>query len=484
MAGSGDIGKNDLLVAVFVSGACAMVVELAGARLISPYLGNTIYTWTAVIGLVMAALSAGYYIGGSLGDRHRDRAHLSTILLCASILTVAIPFLGWMLLPLTTLIDLVPASIIASLILVPASLCYGMVSPYAIKLTGRGGEEGRSAGRVFALSTVGSIAGTLGTGFVLIPNVQLTHIFILAALLMLMASWLAGRKGKAMLMEGAAFAALAALISPFGFLPLFGGTVIHQEDSEYYHITVTEDNASEWKGGGSVARILYLDNAASSGEFLDGTPAFEYALKSRMAYELVPDPRNALVVGVAAGTQVEDLKRRYPGVMVDGVDIDARAVDAGRKFFSLKDDARTNITIDDARRYVRRGGREYDIVALDAFRGRTVPYNLATTEFLGELKGRMSGDGVAMANIISAVEGEKSAAFVRIYNTFSSVFDNVVVLPVGTNPGGVQNIVIIATDRDVSAFRKAHAADIYQGEVPYAEPLSDGLNPIELYVAR
>lgn len=473
-----------MLTVVFVSGACAMVVELAGARVIAPYLGSTIYTWTAVIGLVMAALSAGYYIGGSLGDRHRDRAHLSAILLCASLLTAAIPFLAWMLLPLTVLLDLVPASIIASLVLVPASVCYGMVSPYAIKLTGRGGEEGRSAGRVFALSTVGSIAGTLGTGFVLIPSVQLTHIFLLAALLMLCASWLAGRKGKTMLMEGAAFAALALVISPFGFVPLFTGTVIHQEDSEYYHITITEGSASEWNTGSGPVRILYLDNQASSGEFLNGTPAFRYALKSRLGYELAPEPRNALVVGVAAGTQVEDLKRHYPSVMVDGVDIDSKAVDAGRRFFSLKDDARTNITIDDARRYLQRGGKAYDIVVLDVFRGMSVPYNLATKEFLGELKGRMDGDGVAIMNIISSVEGEKSATFVRLYNTFSSVFANVVVLPLGSKPGEVQNIVLIATDRDVSAFRQRHAAEIYGGVVENAEPLRDGLNPIDIYVAR
>ncbi len=467
------------MLAVFISGACAMVIELAGARLMAPYLGNTIYTWAAVIGLVMASLSAGYYVGGSLGDRYGDRRHFSTILLCAALFTLAVPFIGWMLLPFTAFLDLWIASVIASFVLVPASVCYGMVSPYAIKLTAKAGEEGKGAGSIFALSTVGSIMGTLGTGFVLIPNMHLTHIFILAAVLMLGASWLAGRKGGFMLMEGVTFIALAGIVSQFGFFPLFDGSVIYAEDTRYYHLTVVEQNVS-----GQPARVLYLDNAASSGEFGGGEPAFPYLIKTRLGYELVENPARALVVGVAGGTEVEDLKKSFPGVTVDGVDIDPRAVEIGVEFFSLSDDNRTEIIIDDARRYLRKTDRTYDLVLMDVFRGKNIPYNLATRECLSELKGRMGPDGVVVVNLISALDGKNSGAFVHLYNTFSSVFTNVVILPVGTGPMETQNIVLIATDKDVAAFRERHADAIYGGPVPETAPLTDELNPIELFAVK
>jgi spermidine synthase len=469
---------DDLLAAVFISGACAMVIELAGARMVAPYLGNTIYTWAAAIGLVMAALSTGYYIGGSLADRYRDRSQFSTILLCAGLLTLAIPFLGWALLPFTVFLDLWIASIVASFILVPASICYGMVSPYAIKLTAKAGEEGGSAGRIFALSTVGSIAGTLGTGFILVPNVKLTYIFIMAALLMFLASWVANRKGKVILMEGLAFVALAGLTSQFGFYPLTNGSILYQEDTQYYHITVAEENIS-----GSPATVLYLDNAMSSGEYHNGSLAFSYAAKSRLGYELA-GPGNALVLGLAAGTQLEDVKRNFPGANVDGVDIDARVVMVGKEYFSLKDDEGTNIIIDDARRYLKKTDKKYDLVIVDAFRGMSIPYHLTTKEFIGELKGGMNGDGVVIVNVISSVEGRKSGAFVRLYNTFASVFGNVVVIPIDRNLTQMQNVVLIATDKDVTEFRKKHADEIYSGEIPGTEPLSDELNPIDLYVAR
>ena len=235
---------------------------------------------------------------------------------------------------------------------------------------------------------------------------------------------------------------------------------------------------------GQPARVLYLDNAASTGEFMDGTPAFAYINRTRVGYGLAGSPQNALVIGVAGGTEVEDIKRAFPHAMVDGVDIDPRAVDAGRGYFSLKDDERTSIIIDDARRYIRKTDKTYGLVLIDAFRGRSIPYHLATKEFLTELKGRMGGDGIAVANIISSLEGRDSGAFVRLYNTFSSVFTDVVVVPVGNDPGKVQNIVLIATDRDTSAFRAAHAAEIYGGRVMEAEPLTDELNPIELFVSK
>ncbi|MBD3397503.1 hypothetical protein GF412_00225 [Candidatus Micrarchaeota archaeon] len=467
---------RELLLIAFVSGACSMLVEIAGARAIAPYLGNTIYTWAAAIGLVLAALSVGYYAGGVLADRYNDRKHFSLILLAAGIMTLIVPLLGNMLVPFTILLELSTANLVSALILVPASIFYGMVSPYVIKLTSRAGHEGQGAGRVFAISTIGSILGAIGTGFILIPNVQLTHIFISAAIAMVLMSWIASPK-KGALLDILPLALLGFLALQAGHANLHGGEVVYETDSVYYHILVLDGNYD-----GEPARFMLLDNSFSTGETLTGAPAFDYVRKSSISFELIQDVQNALLIGVAGGTQIEEVKKNFPGVQVDGVDIDPKAIEAGKRYFSLEDDDNTELIVDDARRHVKTTDKTYDLVLIDVFRGRSIPPHLATQNFLLELKGKMSQDGLVVVNVISALEGEDAIVFILLHNTFSSVFENVLAMPIGENPGEITNIVLIATDRDISSFIEQHEGEIYFGQVPKAPPLTDELNPIEIYV--
>jgi spermidine synthase len=472
------LGKSPgLVLAAFVSGACSMLVEIAGARLVAPYLGNTIYTWASAIAMVLAALSIGYYLGGILADKYNDRKHFSTILLMAGLLTLAVPVLGNTLVPFTILLDISSASLISSFILVPASLFYGMVSPYAIKLTCAKGREGQSAGRIFAISTLGSILGALSTGFLLIPNMMLTHIFVLAACLMVAMSWVASFKKSSLVIDLPIFLVLAAACFHVGYAHIVDGQVVHEEETEYYHIAVIDAEID-----GEPARLLMLDRDRSTSEREGGEPAFGYVKLSRLSYELVENPGNALVVGAAGGTQIEDLKRHFPGIYVDGVEIDGRVVELGKEYFSLEDDERTSLYIEDARRYLRKTDKHYDLVLLDAFRSRSLPPHLTTVEFFGELREKMSPEGVVLANMISSLEGDDSEVFLRLHSTFSSVFANVLVLPVRGEAEGLQNILIIATDADVDGFREAHKDEIYAGEIASAAPLTDELNPIEVYV--
>lgn len=469
---------TELLLIAFVSGACVMLVEIAGARVISPYLGNTIYTWASAIGLVMAALSLGYYAGGVLADKYNDRKHFSLILLAAGVLTLIVPLTGNLFIPFTILLDLSTANLLAAFILAPASFFYGMVSPYAIKLTSEKGQEGQGAGRIFAISTVGSIAGALGTGFILIPNIELTHIFISGAIAMVLMSWLSSPK-KGMLIDALPVSLLIFLVLQTGHANLYDGKVIYESDSLYYHILVLDGEYD-----GSPARLLILDNSFSTGETEGGEPAFSYVSKSKVAFELLPEVKNAIVLGSAGGTQVEIIKRHYPGAFVEGVDIDREVVEIGKTHFSLVEDERTGIIIDDARRHMQITEKQYELIFMDVFRGKSIPPHLATREFLFELKEKMAPEGVAALNIISALEGRDAEVFILVHNTFSSAFQNVLVLPLGDDPEETMNILIIATDRDVDSFVAAHADEIYFAQVPERPPLRDELNPIEIYARR
>ena len=468
----------DLIIIAFVSGACAMLVEIAGARVISPYLGNTIYTWASAIGLVLAALSAGYYAGGILADRYHDRKHFSIILLAAGILTLTVPILGNIITPFTLLLELSTANLVAALVLVPASFFFGMVSPYIIKLTSKVDHEGQGAGRIFAISTVGSIVGSLGTGFVLIPGLEVTFIFILASIAMVLMSWMAFPK-KGIMLDILPVALIMFLALEVGHANFHEGEIIYESDSMYYHIVVMDKEFH-----GVPTRMMLLDNALSTAETPEGEPALDYAISSRVGYELREEVNDALVLGIAGGTQVEDIKAYFPGAHVDGVDIDGKAIEAGITYFSLEDDERTDLIVDDARRHVKNTEKQYDLVILDAFRGRSIPPHLATQEFLFELKEKMSSDGVLIVNVISPLEGEDAEAFILLYNTFSSVFANLVIFPTDENPEELMNIVIVATDKDTSAFLEEHDGEFYSSSVPERPPLTDELNPIELYSAH
>lgn len=468
----------ELLLIAFVSGACIMVVEIAGARAISPYLGNTIYTWASAIGIVMAALSLGYYAGGALADRYNDRKHFSMILLAAGVFTLLVPLFGNIFVPFTILLDLSTANLLAAFILAPASFFYGMVSPYAIKLTSEAGREGQGAGRIFAISTVGSITGALGTGFLLLPYIELAHIFISAAIAMVLMSWLSSPK-RGFLIDAFPLSLLIFLVLQTGHASIYEGEVVYEGDSLYYHILVLDGEY-----GGNPARLLILDNSFSTGEKGGGEPAFEYISRSKLAFELVPEVKNAIVLGSAGGTQVELIKSHYPDVFVEGVDIDPEVVGAGKTYFSLVEDERTRIIVDDARRYMKTTEKEYGLVLIDAFRGKSIPPHLATQEFLFEIKDKMNPGGVVAVNIISSLEGSDSEVFILVHNTFSSVFQNVVVIPLGEDPEENMNILLIATDREVGSFVAEYGDAVYHSKVPERPPLRDGLNPIEIYARR
>jgi spermidine synthase len=467
--------SREIFIAVFISGACAMMVEIGGGKIIAPYLGTTIYTWAAVIGFVLAALSAGYYLGGVLAERYNDRKHLGNVFFLAAFCTVLIPILAYIIVPLTTLLPLAWASILSAMILVPASVFFGMVSPYAIKLVSRERESGKMSGQVFALSTFGSIIGTLGTGFILIPNISITLIFVGAGAAMFLTSFLVSRKIEGI--DALMFLAFASFSSFITFSPLVQGTTIFQTESEYYAISVL-DNVSI---GNSTGRVLFMDGSGSSGELPDGSSLFEYETEVKKLYPLLDNPKRALVIGVGAGTQIEDLKKEFSNIMVDGVEIDPMIPEVGSKFFHLKFDNRTNIIVDDGRRFVKTISRKYDIVVLDVFRGRSVPYHLTSIEFVKELKNVTNPDAVIIMNLISAVEGDKSRFLQLVYNTYSTEFSNVYIMPLGDRPEKSQNIIMVASDADLSG-RLAGNPRVIVFKLATSQIVTDDLNPVEVLV--
>src|SRR3954468_5508987 len=209
-----------IYLVAFVTGAIVMSFEMLGSRYLNPYFGSGIYTWAALISTVLAALTLGYFVGGWLADRTASALVLGTTVLVASLYFLALPTFSDALLELllADIDDVRAGSLVASLaiLLFPVTLL-GMYSPFAIRLMLHSAERsGTVSGTVYGVSTAGSIVGTLGTTFVLIPMIgtkAITYSLGLAGLLcgiVLMALSRIGTRRVAMLLLAGLIAASAA----------------------------------------------------------------------------------------------------------------------------------------------------------------------------------------------------------------------------------------------------------------------------------
>jgi len=429
-----------LFAIVFTSGGVLMGMEMAGSRILAPSFGTGIFVWGALIGLFMGAMALGYYVGGKLADRYPSFPVLATIVSLAGVYIYMIPHIGH---PLCESIgrsvtdQMAGPLIAATLLFFVPSFLMAMVSPYAVKLnattlSGVGGV----AGTLYALSTFGSIVGTLLTTFVLIPKLWVSNVLqglgltlVLVAILTLVLFRSAVSRVTRDDRNGAALMAVIALglIEMWALFPVQpqvadGERLLFYEESCYHDIAVTEvvygsvpsqlsppdgrcllrpDDVSRW--------MKFNENRESGifpyGEYLN---AVRYTNVVHLAALWVPDPKSMLVVGGGGGVVPVQFRKFYGKTLekVDVLELDPAVEEAARKYFQIHDDA-IRFIIGDARMNLKRNKETYDLILLDAYSsGGQIPFHLLTYEFLADVKAHLTGRGVLVTNIIAAVENE------------------------------------------------------------------------------
>ena len=459
---------------VFACGAALMGLEMVAARVLAPYLGNSIYVWGAVISVVMIALSIGYALGGQLADRFGAARSLPPVIAAAGLFTAIAPLVAEAVLrPAAELGPRAGSLVAATAIYFVPALLLAMVSPLGVRLAAREGmgHLGRSTGNLYAVSTAGSIAGTLVTSFWLIPVLSLEPLVVWTGIALLAVALLAlSLKPEAVVDDEApratrlankvvpATLALALLGTALGGYVLWrvapvpteneqGEAILFRADTQYHRITVTE---------GDGARHLRFDHSHQSAISIDDPyeSRIRYPDYMHLAMALKPDAKRVLVLGLGGGAITKRFWRDYPGVSVDSVEIDPVVVDVARKYFWLPEDERSRVFVEDARRYVQATDETYDIVIVDAYYSDALPFHLTTEEFLTEVKGVMAPDGVIAYNVISSAEGSGSDLFRSMYRTAQGVWDDIWVFPIGIGEDGVtgtrRNIIVLATDTRVS----------------------------------
>jgi len=457
---------------VFVCGAALMAMELVAARVLAPSLGNSIFVWGSVISVVMLALSLGYWVGGQLADRASARRSLPPLIAGAGLLTVVAPLISASVLPAAAELGPRAGSLAASaaIFFLPA-LLLATVSPLAVRLVASAGLDriGRSAGSLYAISTAGSIVGTLVTSFWLIPALSLSPLLVAIGFTLFACSLaaLALPQGDAAAAPQSAprfprpiAAALAlvvagtvaggfvlARVAPVSATNDRGERVLFRADTQYHRITVTEAD--------NIRHLRFDATNQSAIDLSDGyRSTIAYPNYFDLALAIKPDAKRVLVLGMGGGAVSKRWWRDYPDMTIDSVEIDPVVVDVARRYFGLPDDPRLGVFTADARRFVQTTGKTYDVVIVDAYYADALPFHLTTSEFLREVKARMAPDGVLAFNVISPVAGEKSRLFRSTYRTAGGVWDHLWAFPIGLSAdrdtAKRRNTIVLASDADVS----------------------------------
>ncbi len=400
-AGPGGLALGGL---VFGAGIGALATEITASRLLAPYFGSSTIVWANLIGIVLAALALGYWLGGRLADRRPRAALLGVIVLVSAVCVAAIPFVAEPFLDLTVqgLDDASAGAVIGSFIAVlllyaPPVVLLGMVSPFAIRLAVTSIETaGAVAGRLYALSTAGSLLGTFLPALILIPAIGTQRTFlVIAALLAASACFLLGAR---FLVVAGALAALVVL--PPGAIKAEQG-LLHEETSYHQYIQVVERfdgrRVLHLNEGVAVHSVWQSDDVLTGGVW----DAF-LALPPLLGRPL----ERVAILGNAAGTTARALGVYYPKAEIDGVELDAAVSRVGRRFFGLGDNPRLTVHDADARPFLRRTERRYDLIVVDAYHQPYVPFYLATREFFRLVRERLAPGGIVALNV-AAVPGDR-----------------------------------------------------------------------------
>ena len=388
-----------LYVLVFVVGTGSLGAEIAVARLMAPFFGASTIVWANTIGVVLVALSLGYWLGGRLADRNPTLRGLCRMVLLAAVLLAAVPFVArpFFDVSVEALHSISAGAFVGSLFAVLALvavpvLLLGAASPYALRLAVPDVEHaGRTAGRLYAVSTAGSLTGTMLSALLLIPVLGTQRTFLVFAL----AIAIAAVAGLGIRFAPVAAAIAAALAIPVGLVKdSRDGEVIYETETETQYAQVVEDADGARMlelNEGQAIHSLYKPGTYLTGRYWDGLIVLPFAALDRA-------PERVAILGNAAGTAARMYGHYFPDARVDGVEIDGELTEIGRRYFDLRGpDLHTHT--DDARPWLRRSAGDYDVIVVDAYRQPYIPFYLTTREFFELARDRLAPGGAVVVNV-------------------------------------------------------------------------------------
>ncbi len=451
-----------VLAVAFLAGWATLVVELTAGRLLGQHFGVTNIVWATVIGLILVYLSAGYTWGGRLADARPDPGVLGWALVVAGAALMVVPMVARPLLRwadaafASWAVGVLAAAFVAVLLLfaLPITLL-GMVSPYLIRLALRDATiAGQVSGRIYAASTWGSVLGSFSAVLVLIPWVGTARTFVLAGLV-------AGGLGVLLLPRGRTRGLTAVVLLGLAAGVWFWGArgpikaragLLYETESAYNYIQVVE-TPDGWRWlllneGQGVQSVYHPQHLALGGTWV------HFHAAPFLWPAMTPDQvRRVAIVGLAGGTAARQAAAFFPGVQVDGWEVDPAVVEVGRRFFGLDAIPGLRVWVDDGRRGLRNTAARYDLIILDAYRPPYIPPHLTTVEFFDLVRQRLAPRGAVALNVVRTPDDR------RLVDAFVATLRQVFPTVYGMDVPGSWNTLLYATAEPVPAPQHALAAN-------------------------
>ena len=500
-----------LSLTVFLCGASVMMLEILGTRIIGPHYGVSLYVWSALIAVTLISLAAGYYFGGWLADVKTKPTILNWLLFIAATIVLAISHISLPIIRFSRGFGLEAGSLLSSFVLfAPPMFFLGAIVPFSLKLSSRNIQKlGLSSGRIYALSTLGSVVGTLMVGFLLIPYMGLKQIFLLIAGLLFLLSGI----GQALqrCFSGSLLGLLMIVVcflssifayslgqvqeslineattSPIAYCScsIYRAKVctFHRKAKLIFHAQSLYGELTVMDSGED--RLLLIDGMVHTAIPRNREVVQEkgYALAQNYYLELLPyyypAGKKALVVGLGGGLICQILANYQ--IETKAVEIDPKVVDIAREFFGFKGYA----IISDGRYYVQNTKNRFDFVILDAYVSDRAPFYLFTREMFTLTSGILTPKGILAINYIGFPQDRLTKS---LYRTLKTVFPFVEAYP--TEEGDHLQVMFFFASQErltLHSYPKGQGdTSFFEGRyLSYSEGegiiITDNYNPVDLW---
>ena len=480
-----------LEITVFVSGAVVMMLELTGSRILAPFVGTSTFIWTSLIGVILGSLSLGYYHGGARADQDPSTKRLGQILFISGLAIGVVAVINQTVLGIVTQYFSSlrwSAAVSACILFGPPAYLLGMVSPQAVRIRMNDiTTAGTTIGRLYALSSLGSIFGTFLVGFYLMAWVGSRNILFILSVLTLLLSLLNFRNKET-------WGALAIFIlAPF--VQSFGkGSGLKVLDTEYSAIQIQKIKYHD----GKWVQIMKIGNEYSSGMYPDSDSlAFDYYHFYKLMLHYHPNPKEVLLIGGGALSVPKYFQKVYPGIHIDALEIDPALTEIAKSDFRYVPSSSVRNIHEDGRIFLNHNKKQYDVILGDAYRSLfSIPFHLVSKEAIGLMAGSLTNEGVLLINILSPVTGPKKDLIQSMIKTCQSVFPQVKAFKTTPNKPDerVQNIMLVCFKKASGSFPtqvSPEIAGMLRQEVPLEKfdsdqgiVLTDDFAPVEHYAEK
>jgi len=461
---------NFLYLTVFISGAAVLILEILGTRIIAPFYGSTIFVWSSLIVVTLGFLSLGYFFGGKLADKNPETKLLYRVILISAFFISLILKIDQPVLIFTDRVGLKYGPLVASLILfAPSFLTLGMITPIAIRLISKNVKKsGRTAGKIFAISTLGSVAGALLAGFFLLPTFSLTQIFITMSIILATVSVVG-------FFEKRHFSLFVVFLFSVVFVPKIQGKIPNTLEMLYHKQSFFGDIKVV---GSRNFRCLFVNGIGQTCMNLNSPqePKVLFVKQTADLMQALPGGSKTLLLGLAGGAIVNVVPRN---IDMDIVELDPVMREIAQDYFEVSLEEK-NLFIDDARRFLRKSpSNVYDLVLVDTSLGANLPYYMYSSESFFEMKRVVKDGGLVVLHIEVSSDTNEDLFVASILKTASLFFENVELY--SSHPVLFSNSIIYLYGENSPIANVSNHYHKFEMEERNEVIVSDNFNPLEEY---